>query len=158
MNARVDQVTKLLQRLDMAWAAFQESYADMPDAQMIAPGAIGDWSVKDILAHVTIWEEEALKHLPLIIEGGRPPRYVAYGGIDAFNARMIEQKRGLSLSDVRKQLEDTHRQLIAFIQSAPEGQFTPDTRARRRLRLDTYGHYPLHAEAIRDWRERRSDE
>jgi hypothetical protein len=156
MSTREDHVTKLLHRLDSAWTAFQESYAGVPDAQLLEPGAVGDWSVKDILAHVTIWEEEALTHLPLIMAGGQPPRYVAYGGIDAFNARMIEQKRGLSLAEVRRNMEDAHRRLIAFIQSAPADQFKGDTRARRRLRLDTYGHYPLHATAIRDWRERRS--
>jgi hypothetical protein len=101
-------------------------------------------------------ENEALTHLPLIIAGGRPPRYVTYGGLDAFNAQMTAQKRGLSLAGVRKELDDTHSRLIAFIQSAPADQFTGDTRARRRLRLDTYGHYPLHAAAIRDWRERQS--
>lgn len=158
MSMSEDQVTKLLQRLDTAWAAFQESYAGLTDAQLLEPGVMGDWSVRDILAHVTIWEEEALTHLPLIIAGGRPPRYVTYGGIDAFNAHMIEQTRGLSLSDVRRQLDDTHRRLIAFIQSAPADQFTRETRARRRLRLDTYGHYPLHAAAIWAWRERRSTE
>src|SRR5919197_66044 len=142
MSESEDPIKKLLQRVDTAWAAFQESYAGLPDAQLMEPGAIGEWSIKDILAHVTIWEEEALKHLPLIIAGGRPPRYVTYGGIDAFNAHMLEQTRRLSLSDVRRQLDDTHRRLIAFIQSAPEGQFTRETRARRRLRLDTYGHYP----------------
>ena len=68
---------------------------------------------------MTIWEEEALTHLPLIIAGGRPPRYVTYGGIDAFNARMIAQTRSLSLSDVRRRLDETHRRLIAFIQSTP---------------------------------------
>ncbi|MDQ2830124.1 MAG: hypothetical protein M3Y74_13890 [Chloroflexota bacterium] len=71
---------------------------------------------------------------------------------------MTEQKRGLSLSDVQRQLDDTHRRLIAFIQRAPADQLTRETRARRRLRLDTYGHYPLHAEAIREWRERQSAE
>jgi hypothetical protein len=30
--------------------------------------------------------------------------------------------------------------------------FTRETRFRRRLRLDTYGHYPTHARAIRAWR------
>jgi len=140
----------------VAWTAFTESYAGLPDAQLLEPGVAGDWSVKDILAHVTTWEEEALKHLPLIIAGGRPPRYVTYGGIDAFNARMIAQTRSLSLDAVRRRQEDTHRRLVAFIQSAPAAQFRGDTRARRRLRLDTYGHYPLHAAAIRDWRERQS--
>ncbi|MBP1636454.1 MAG: hypothetical protein H6Q10_3028, partial [Acidobacteria bacterium] len=28
-----------------------------------------------------------------------------------------------------------------------------DTRFRRRLRADTYGHYPHHTRAIRSWRE-----
>ncbi len=151
-----EQVEKLLKRLDTAWTAFKESYAGVPDAQLLEPGIAGDWSVKDILAHVTTWEEEALKHLPLIMAGGRPPRYVtAYGGIDAFNARMTAQKRGLSLADVRRQLDDTHHRLIAFIANAPAGQFTRETRARRRLRLDTYGHYPIHTVMIREWREQR---
>ena len=69
---------------------------------MMEPGVTGAWSVRDTLAHVTSWEEEALKHLPLILKGGTPPRYsVHHGGIDAFNARMTEQKRNLSLSEVR---------------------------------------------------------
>jgi hypothetical protein len=154
MSKGKDRVKKLLKRLDTAWAALKESYAGLPDSLLMEPGVMGNWSVKDSLAHVTTWEEEALKYLPLIIEGGRPPRYAKYGGIDAFNAQMTEQKRGLSLSDVRRQLDETHRRLIDFIQSAPEDQFTRETRFRRRLRLDTYSHYPQHAEAIRAWRAR----
>ena len=145
---------QLLKQLDQAWTTFKESYADLSDAQMMEPGVTGHWSVKDILAHVTWWEEEALKHLPLILKGGRPPQYsIQYGGIDAFNAQMTEQKRGLSLSDVLRQLDETHRRLIDYVQSAPEEQFTRETRFRRRLRLDTYSHYPKHAKAIREWRE-----
>jgi hypothetical protein len=114
--------------------------------------------VKDILAHVTTWEGEALKHLPLIMAGGRPPRYVRYGGIDAFNATMMKEKRGLSLAEVLRQLDDTHGRLIDFVERTPEAQFTRDTRFRRRLRLDTYGHYPEHAETIRKWREQQRGE
>jgi len=143
----------LLRRLDAAWGAFNASYAGLSDAQLMKPGVTGDWSVRDILAHVTTWEEEALTHLPLILEGGTPPRYsVRYGGIDVFNARMTEQKARLSLSAVRRQLDATHRRLIDFIQRAPEGQLSRETRFRRRLRLDTYSHYPQHAGAIRQWR------
>ena len=121
------------------------------------PGVAGDWSVKDIIAHVTWWEEEALRHLPLIIAGGRPPRYsVTYGGIDAFNAMMAERKRDLSLPDVLTQQDDTHERLIDFIRSVPEDQFTRETRFRRRLRLDTYSHYPIHTRTIWEWRQRRS--
>ena len=134
--------------------AFKESYAGLSDSQLTEPGVTGTWSVKDLIAHVTWWEEEALKHLPLIIKGGTPPRYsTKYGGIDAFNAQMTEQKRGRSLSEVLTQMDETHRQLVDYVQTAPEEHFSKETRFRRRLRLDTYSHYPKHAKAIRGWRK-----
>jgi len=148
---------RLLGRLDKAWAALKESYAGLSSGRLTEPGVTGDWSVKDILAHVTTWEAEALRHLPLIITGGRPPRYVKYGGIDAFNAKMTEEKRAYSLSEVLRQLEATHGHLIDFVGRTPEALFSRETRFRRRLRLDTYSHYPQHAEAIRKWREQRGE-
>ena len=144
----------LLKQLEKAWAVIKESYDGLSDSQLTESGVMENWSVKDILAHVTTWEEEALKYLPLIITGGRPPRYTRYGGIDAFNAQMTEQKRGLALSDVLRQLDETHRRLIDYIRSVPEEHFTRETRFRHRLRLETYSHYVLHARAIREWRER----
>jgi hypothetical protein len=145
--------SQLLKRLDKAWAAFKESYAGLPDSCLMEPGVTGAWSVRDILAHVTTWEEEALKYLPVVLDGGKPPRYSQeHGGIDAFNALMTERKKDLSLPEVLKQLDETHRQLIGYIRRAPEDQFSHETRFRRRLRLDTYSHYPKHAEAIRRWR------
>lgn len=147
---------QLLKRVETAWSAFKDSFADLPDARLTEPGVTGDWSVKDILAHISIWEEEAIKHLPHIIAGGTPPRYsVTYGGIDAFNAQMVAQRRSLSLAEVRRQLEDTHQRLLDVVQQLPEEQITRETRARRRLRLDTYSHYPIHTKAILEWRERR---
>ena len=154
---RIMDKQQLLKRLETAWTAFKESYTGLSNAQLLESGVMGDWSVKGILAHVTIWEE-ALKYLPLIINGERPPRYVQYGGLDAFNAQMIEQKRGLALSEVLSQLDETHRRLISYIQSVPEEYFTRETRFRHRLRLDTYSHYPLHARAIQEWRERPVEE
>jgi hypothetical protein len=148
---------RCLAQLDKAWSDLQESCAGLTEQQLAEPGVAGDWSVKDILAHVTTWEEEALEQLPVIAQGGKTRRYsVSYGGIDAFNALMTQRKRVLSLSDVVTQLDETHRRLVEYIQTVSEDQFTQPTRFRRRLRLDTYGHYPKHAQAIRRWRERRS--
>ena len=149
-------ISQLLKRLDKAWEELKASYAGLSDSELMEPGVTGGWSVRDIIAHVTSWEEEALTHLPLILAGGKPPRYsVMYGGIDAFNAKTTESKSNLSLSEVLRQRDDIHRRLIDFIQSAPEDQFIRETRFRRRLRLDTYSHYPIHAEEIRKWREQK---
>lgn len=144
---------QVLDKLHNAWNEFNESFGGLSDKLILKPGVTGDWSVKDIIAHISWWEEEALKHLPHILQGITPPRYKdAYGGLDAFNALMSEQKHSLTLDEVRQQSLDTHHRLIAYLETIPDEQFTTETRFRRRLRLDTYSHYPEHTRAIRAWR------
>lgn len=155
LGDRVVDRRGLLNRLNKAWSEFQEARASLTEAKLMMPGVTGKWSVRDILAHVTTWEEEALKHLPLVIKGGRPPRYSSnYGGIDAFNALKTEQKKNLPLAQILEEMHDVHRRLIAYIESVPLGQFQEETRFRHRLGLDTYGHYPIHAKSIWKWRKR----
>jgi hypothetical protein len=145
----------VLARLAKAWAEFEESYAGLSRSELLTPGVTGTWSVRDIIAHITWWEEEAIEHLPLVRQGGRPPRYsVKYGGIDAFNALMTGKRAHLSLDDVLRQHHEVHQRLTDYLRQSPEELFTTETRFRRRLKLDTYGHYPIHARAIRAWRER----
>ncbi len=146
----------LLERLDEAWRSLKAAYSGLPDDEMTEPCVTGTWSIKDIIAHVVAWEEESLAALPLILEGKKTPRYsVRYGGIDAFNAKKAEECRRLPLSEVLRRRDDTHRRLVAFLETVPEDPLARETRFRRRLRLDTYGHYAKHATAIRVWRERR---
>jgi len=149
----------LVLRLDARWQELLASYAGLAEAELIEPGVTGPWSVKDIIAHVAVWEAEALAHLPVVLAGKRPPRYsVTHGGINAFNAQATERNRGRSLSEVMQLRDDTHRRLVEFVQGVPESECGSGTRFRRRLRLDTYGHYAVHTRAIRAWRDRRSQE
>ena len=67
---------------------------------------------------------------------------------------MTERRRDLSLAEVLHQHDEVHARLIDYVRGAPEELYATDTRFRRRLRLDTYSHYPEHARAIREWRER----
>jgi hypothetical protein len=147
----------LLTRLEARWQELLASYAGLPEAALTEPGVTGAWSVKDIIAHVTVWEEEALSHLPVVLAGKRPPRYsVTHGGINAFNALMAQRNRELALAEVLRRRDDTHHRLVEFIGRVPESECAGDSRFRRRLRLDTYGHYAVHSRAIRRWREQRS--
>jgi len=148
---------QLLKRLDAAWKEFRDSYAGLSEPELLQPGVTKAWSVRDIIAHVTTWEEEAVEHLPAILDGRRPPRYSqTHGGIDAFNALMTAKKRDLSLEELFRQQARVHGLVVRLIERVPEDQLAGATRVRRRLRLDTYSHYLLHAGAIRRWREGRT--
>jgi len=144
---------QLLLKLDRAWSALDKAYAGLTEAQLTQPGVTGDWSVIDILSHVAAWENEALTHLPHILEGKRPPKYSdLYGGIDAFNALKVQESRALSPAEALAHFDDTHRRLLVYLETAPEEQLATETRFRRRIRLDTYSHYPIHTQAIQAWR------
>jgi uncharacterized protein (TIGR03083 family) len=155
MSATDPGIARLLARIEKTWDELQQSIDGLTDEQLTRPGTMDEWSIRDVLAHVTTWEEQTLEHLPTIMAGGRAPKYVTYGGIDAFNAMMTDKKRGLSMAEIRRQMNETHARLLDFVRTAPADQLNHETRARRRLRLDTFGHYAEHAQAIRAWRERR---
>jgi len=151
-NARFD---RLLGKLDAAWVAFGNASVGLADEDLLTPGACGVWSVRDLIAHVTWWDAEAITHLPMILEGGTPPRYsVTYGGIDAFNALMTERTAGLALDEVRHAARETHGRLVTCLLGLPPEEVMANDRFKRRLRLDTYGHYPIHTADILAWRER----
>jgi len=146
---------RLLGKLDAGWTAFGTSYDGLTDEQLLIPGVTGAWSVRNLIGHVTWWDEEAVTHLPLILAGGTPPRYsVTYGGIDAFNALMTERKAGLSLHKVCRLAAVTHSRLVDYLLSLPPDEVMANERFKRRFRLDTYGHYPIHTADIVAWRER----
>ena len=48
--------TRLLETLRSKRAAWDAVLAEIPAAQMAEPGVAGEWSVKDIIAHVTYHE------------------------------------------------------------------------------------------------------
>jgi len=145
---------QVLEKLDRAWKDFEESYAGLTREQLLIPNVTGKWSIRDIIAHVTWWEEEALKHMPVILQGKRPPRYSdKYGGIDDFNAIMTVKRSHLSLDEVLAQHDEVHARLVEYVRAAPEDLWVSETTFRRRLRLDTFGHYPVHTNAIRAWRQ-----
>jgi hypothetical protein len=147
---------RLLTTLERRWDEFVHSYIGLPKEALVEPGVVGEWSIKNLIAHVSIWEMEAIKHLPVIAAGNRPPRYsVTYGGIDAFNDQMMANMLGLSLEETLRQRDDTHQRLIAYLHGLPPELLATNERFRRRLRLDTYGHYAIHSADIQAWRANR---
>lgn len=145
----------LMETIGARWEELRGAVEGLSDEWMVEPGVVGEWSVKDILAHVTTWETEALTHLPEIAAGMPQQRYKdVYGGLDAFNALTLAENRERSLDEVRTRFGETHERLLDYLETVPDELLHSRERFRTRLRWDTYSHYPLHTEHIRAWRER----
>ncbi len=143
---------QILQRLEREWRELHESLDGLSQKEMVDPVFDGGWSVKDLLGHVTTWEEEAINSMA---RGQPQPRYRQYGGPDGFNAWESEKKTGLSLEDMQSRLMETHHRLMSVVAEMAEEHWSTETRIRRRLRIDTYGHYRLHRNQIMAWRRER---
>ncbi len=141
---------QLISRIERGWGAFNDAYAGLSEASLIEAGVVERWSVKDLITHVATWEEEALKALPIIMQGKRPPRY---GGVDSFNARQNAANSRLSLQEAHEALRRSHQSLLDFVATLPEPWYETETRFRHRLRLDTWSHYREHTQAILAWRQ-----
>ena len=142
---------QLLQRVDGKWRRFMEACERLSAEVCHQPGVVGQWSVKDLISHLATWEEESVAALTTISEGRRVPLYAASGGIDAFNDRKWGQYRELSFQEATARASDAHRRLMAFLAEVPERHFAREGRFRRRLRQDTYGHYPEHTQQVAAW-------
>src|SRR3990172_50343 len=71
---------EVIEKVEKAWADFHQAYNGLAPEQMIQPGVDGVWSVRDLLAHVSWWEDELLIHLPEILQGIRLQRSSGYLG------------------------------------------------------------------------------
>ena len=57
------QKDELVHALEQSRSDFLKSIAGLSDEQLNQPGACGQWSVKDVLAHLMMWEAETIKCL-----------------------------------------------------------------------------------------------
>jgi len=139
---------RALNVVEARWGELLSLVQRVPRRHMEEPGAVGIWSVKDLLGHITTWEEECIKAITRHLEGKRPVRY---GSIDAFNARQAAAKKDLPLVDIVERLHEGHARLVSFLKGLPEECFDSRTTTRKRMRLDVYAHYQLHAEDLARW-------
>jgi hypothetical protein len=111
---------------------------------MDIPGVCGDWSVKDVLGHITTWEAIVLS--ALVKE--TPPQNFE---LNEFNEAEVRRKRRLTAKEVLVQLEESHRSLREALGAAPAVSFEHGSFSRRRIDADTVEHYREHTLHIRDF-------
>jgi hypothetical protein len=147
---------RLMTTMTRSWDALLASFEGLSEDELVRPGVVEQWSVKDILAHITTWEEEGLHHLPTVAAGKKPPTYASqYGSLDGFNALKFEQNSKRSLDEVTTRLDETHARLLAYLDTVPDELLHSKERFRNRLKWDTYSHYAMHAKHIQEWRSGR---
>jgi hypothetical protein len=126
------------------------------DAARLSQAWLGEWSVRDILAHISAWHRELGPALERMARGEKPILDgVSYEDVNAWNARFAAAKRDTPVAEVLKELDSSHEYFLAQAAKVPEERFDPGRTAYRIVDLNSAHHYKEHGDQIRAWRAAR---
>jgi hypothetical protein len=109
-----------LQEEYQGWEAF---LAQIGETRMEQTGVAGNWSMKDIVAHLTGWNRWLVLRLQAAQRGEAnpsPPWPAHVQTEDEINAWIYESNRERSLREVLAEMQEVHQQLLAFIEDLPD--------------------------------------
>jgi hypothetical protein len=115
--------TKIIDRLRTERKRLEQNLAQFSHEQMLEPNVCGEWSIKDILAHLADWEA----HMSVWLEAARGGDAVAeiesglnWTQFHEFNQRIYICHRDQTLDEVMVYFHDTHQQFMAMVEAMPE--------------------------------------
>ncbi len=145
----VTQKNKILAGIGTAWKALLDTLARVPVERVDHAGVVERWSVKDLIGHVTTWENEAIEALGNYKSQGDVGA-LAWPDVDALNERTVQAKRSVPLAELRLDFEETHRRLLDSVEALSAEEFTV-SEVEKRVRIDTFAHYEEHTDHIDRW-------
>jgi hypothetical protein len=103
--------------------------ASLSEEQLLLPGAVGNWSVKDVLAHLVEWEQLLLEWYRCGVEGTSPafqPVGMGRTAIDQLNRGFYERNRLRTLPQVLADFKASYQEILRTVQAISEEElFTP---------------------------------
>ena len=154
---------ELLDALEDERENFLDAIESLTDEQMLQPGVAGEWSVRDILFHLCMWEAELVKLLWQASQGQKPTTvHFSATPMDATNAAWAQAAAERPLENlfddfaaVRKQ---TERRLSGFAdRELTDPQAFPWLKGRplwEWIAEDSFRHEAEHAGQIKEWRSK----
>jgi hypothetical protein len=117
MMTKADQ-QYLLARLDETRLRLEQLLPRIPHDKEIYPG----WTIKDLLAHISGWDEASIDSLRAHVSG-RLPGTPADRGIDEYNVRTVASRTDLDYEHVLKEWILTRQVLRSIVEQMSEDKF-----------------------------------
>ncbi len=137
----------------------------LSDSAMQEPGVIDDWSVKDILTHLTAWEAELVARLAQARQGKKPANTnLTPAQADELNAQWRKEYKNRPLDRVLADFRAVRGQTITQVESLAEEDLNDPKRYSwlggaplwEWIERDSFGHHEAeHTAQIKAWRQRR---
>jgi hypothetical protein len=130
MSRRAKNKKELLESIRTTRAQLEKKFSQLTPEQMIWPGSMDDWSVKDILAHLVDWEQRLISWYKAGLRGEVPETPVpgmSWRDLPKLNHIGYLKHKDESLEDVLAQYENSYQQCLTLIEGMTEREiFEPD--------------------------------
>lgn len=145
--------TELMERVREAHEKLTKALEGLTDEEATRTGLTPEWSAKDALSHIAAWEIEGTRILSEIQSGTWKPQKLNKEAIDQFNAHAVESRRGNSMSEVRLEFDEAHREMERAIVNLLADEVDESSPAYKFVEGTTFRHHTHHAEQIQKYRE-----
>ncbi|MGH2514404.1 MAG: maleylpyruvate isomerase N-terminal domain-containing protein [Ktedonobacterales bacterium] len=110
---------EFMERMRTAREALDEAISGLTEDQITQDIVAGEWTVKDILAHLGAWENEAALMVERAARGEDEGPAIAES-VDEWNGRRVSERRRLPLVDVMQEFNEARDRLLTALGAWPE--------------------------------------
>ncbi len=147
---------ELLRLVREGRAQLEADVARFTEAEMLAAEP-GQWSMKDLLAHIAAWDRRACEVFESASRGRAPSERISGDAdVDRFNAATYERNRDKPLDSVLAEFQVAFAESMAWVERMPDDLLFDPARVPWNggnslawtVAANTYWHYDEHADRL----------
>lgn len=156
--------TTLMNSIQTEYGQFESLIAPLTEMQLCTVPFEGEWSIKDIIAHIAVWEQLCTRWLEECVSGKTP--HPSERVDQESNERIYRANRDYSLAEIQKLSQQAHQEFlnqmdVLFQKISEEDinasqryawtEFWPGSSLIAVIADNSYEHYNDHVQQIRSW-------
>lgn len=139
----------LLARMERSWSDLRAAADELQTQARMDVDLGNDWRVRDVLAHLALWERVAAWKLSGSAVPGSEGLVDDPFDLDSFNEGMRERWRERAVDDVLAELDAAHAALVAVVGGVDDESCAEGGRVWTVIDEDGAGHYEAHIAELR---------
>lgn len=115
------RLMRYTETLENSHALVTQTIDDLPESMWDMPGVSGEWSVKDVLSHLTAYELLLIDALNTLKGEEASPYLLRWNtSLEDFNRAAVDARRYQTAQQVENEYQDAQVRSLAMLQGLPE--------------------------------------